>query len=78
MDVHSLDDASVKLYVTERGSERENVLEEKKGWPKIFRKEVEILIKTDGKRNTDLLFKIAKVNSKIFENHNLTIRLCNL
>lgn len=78
MDVHSLDDASVKLYVTERGSERENVLEEKKGWPKFFRKEVEILIKTDGKRNTDPLFKIAKVNSKIFENHNITIRLCNL
>lgn len=29
-------------------------------------KEVEILLKTDGKRNPDLLFKITKVNSKIF------------
>lgn len=37
MDVHSLDDAKVKIYLTERGSERRNVLEEKNGWPKFFR-----------------------------------------
>lgn len=37
MDVHSLDDAKVKIYLTERRNERRNVLEEKKRWSKFFR-----------------------------------------